>query len=75
MPDYDEDIMRLLKISAVGQLERVVTLAPNSFSVAQQLERVIGSDNGDSATRIEYLIGPSVSPSLTSKELVSLIGV
>jgi hypothetical protein len=75
MPDYDEDIMSLLKASAVGQLVRVVTLAPDDSPSHNNLRWVIGSTNGDSATRIEYRTGPSLSPDLTSKELVSLMRV
>jgi SIR2-like domain len=74
MPDYDKDIISLLRSSAVGQLRRVIALAPNSLKVAQQLERVIGLQNGDSASSIKYLRGPGLSPELTERELVSLMG-
>jgi hypothetical protein len=74
MPDYDKDIMDLLRASAAGQLKRVVTLAPDSPHVAQQLKRVIGLQNGDSATSIKYLNGPGLSPDLTTSKLVSLMG-
>lgn len=75
MPDYDEDVIGLLRSSAVGQLGRVVVLAPDPFPIARKLEGVIGLYNGESEIRIRYSTGPGLSPDLKSKELVSLIGL
>jgi hypothetical protein len=72
MPPYDTDVVNLLRSTAVGQLKRVIVLAPHPSPIRHRIEAAIRPKDS-SPTSIQYVTGPGVDDNLDPTQITDLL--